>query len=437
MVELIIGTYGVVCWLVLVKYKLLPLNAYTIFSAIAGGGIILILLYILLSNFHPSSHDGRMYAPVVQIVPQVRGTVIEVKVEANTPIKKGQVLFKIDPVPYQLEVERLQSLLAAKNRDFALDVEALAAAEAATKKARADLLASESANDRQLRESYERAKSQVDQVAAKLALAKESYDRQEKMMKTGSGSQAEFDVAKARKLSYEQEYSQVQTDEKIAKEKLKGGGATLEGDVQNLAKLEAQERQARARVNTRIASKDPSQTVTPEVREVMAMLDKARWDLEQTEVSAPTDGYVPQNVLRPGMMAVPFPVKPLMMFVIEEQPTLVASFPQKVIPEFREGMQGEATFKEYPGRTFKVKIRRVLTAIREGELDASGNILAPTSAHAPGYIPVVFDYDEDISGLKLPVGAQATIAVYTERVKPLSFLRKIIIRIHSWENYLF
>jgi hypothetical protein len=126
-----------------------------------------------------------------------------------------------------------------------------------------------------------------------------------------------------------------------------------------------------------------------------------------------------------------------MMFVVEEPPTLVASFPQKVIPQFKEGMQGEATFKQYPGRTFKVKIRRVLTAIREGEIDAGGNILVPTDAHAHGHIPVVFDYDEDIAGLDLPVGAQATVAVYTDRVHALSFLRKIIIRINSWENYLF
>jgi multidrug resistance efflux pump len=427
----------VVCWLVLVRFKLLPLNAYTIFGAIAGGGVILLMLYILLSNYHPASHDGRMYAPVVQIVPQVRGTVIEVPIKANEPIKKGTVLFRIDPTPYRIEVDRLQALLAAKNRDFALDVETLAAAEAATKEARARLQASESANDRQLRESYERAKSQVEQVSAKLELANESFARLEKMIKSGTGSQAEFDVAKARKLSYEQEYSQAQTDEKIAKEKLKEGSSTLEGDVQNITRLEAQERLARARVNTRIASKDPSQTVTPEVREVMAQLDKARWDLEQTVVLAPTDGYVPQNVLRPGMMAVPFPVKPLMMYVVEEQPTLVASFPQKVIPEFKVGMEGEATFKQYPGRTFKVKIRRVMTAIREGEIDAGGNILAPTDAHAKGHIPVVFDYDEDVRRLNLPVGAQATVAVYTERAHALSLLRKIIIRINSWENYIF
>jgi hypothetical protein len=169
----------------------------------------------------------------------------------------------------------------------------------------------------------------------------------------------------------------------------------------------------------------------------MAQLDKARWDLDQTVVRAPTDGYVPQQLLRPGMMAVSLPFKPLMMFVVGERPTLVASYPQKVISDIKEGMEGEAVFKMYPGRSFKVKVRRVLTALREGELDAGGQILAATPEHAPGHVPVVFDYDEDVADLKLPIGAQASIAIYTDRVHALSILRKIILRIKSWENFVF
>lgn len=98
---------------------------------------------------------------------------------------------------------------------------------------------------------------------------------------------------------------------------------------------------------------------------------------------------------------------PLMMFVVGERPTLVA------------------TFEHCPGRTFKVKVRRVMTALREGEVDA------------PGRVPVVFDYDEDVAGLNLPVGSQATVAVYTERVHALSIRRKIVLRIHAWENDVF
>src|SRR5687768_16949808 len=97
MIELIIGTYGLVCWLVFKKFKLVPVNTYSIFTAILGGVVILVVLFILLSVYHPISHDGRMYTYVVQIVPNVRGTVVEVPVEANTPVKQGDVLFRIDP----------------------------------------------------------------------------------------------------------------------------------------------------------------------------------------------------------------------------------------------------------------------------------------------------------------------------------------------------
>lgn len=431
MLELIVGTYGVLCWLVLVKFKLVPINVYTIFTAMAGGVVILVLLYVCLSVFHPVSHDGRLYAPVVQIVPQVRGTVIDVPVEANKPLKKGDVLFRIEPQPYQIEVDRLRASLAVKSSKFAQLAEQLAAAEAATREARANLLVSESVNDRQLRETHERARSQVIQVKERLEAAKAQFGRSQELLKRGAASQQEYDRTEAHYQALDQEYSQVQTDEKLAAEKLRTGSASLEATRQALAQAEAAERKVRAEFNAQIDGQNP------EVRETMALLDKARWDLDQTAVKAPTDGYVPQQVLRPGMMAVPFPLKPLMMYVVEERPTLVASFQQKVISDFKPGMHGEAVFKNYPGRSFKVKVRRVMSAIREGEIDASGNILSTTPEHGPGYIPVVFDYDEDVAGLNLPVGSQASIAVYTDRVHALSIVRKIILRMKSWENFVF
>jgi hypothetical protein len=79
----------------------------------------------------------------------------------------------------------------------------------------------------------------------------------------------------------------------------------------------------------------------------------------------------------------------------------------------------------------------VLTAVREGELDATGQLATATSAEEHGYIPVVFDYDEDVAGLNLPIGAQGSIAIYTDRVHALSLLRKIVLRIKSWENFVF
>jgi multidrug resistance efflux pump len=429
MLELIIGTYGVLCWLLFKKFKVIPVTTYTVVTAVLGGVVILALLFITLSVFHPVSHDGRMYAPVVQVVPQVRGTVVDVPAEANKPMKAGEVLFRIDPKPYQIEVDRLRAAVAAKNVKFAQLSEELAAAEAGTREARANLLVAESEKDRQARENHEAAVAQVSQVQKRLDLAAANLGRLEKS--GGAVSSQEVDTAKTKVLSLQQEHRQAVTAEKVAKEKLQSGSSSLEAVRQDIARLEAAERQIRLQL------KAESDGVNPEVREVMAQLDKARWDLDQAVVRAPTDGYVPQQLLRPGMMAVPFPVKPLMVYVVGEKPTLVASYPQKVISDIKPGMDGEAVFKMYPGRSFKVKVRRVLTALREGEMDAGGQIMTTTPEHAEGYVPVVFDYDEDVAGLSLPIGAQASIAVYTDRVHALSILRKIILRIKSWENFVF
>ena len=431
MLESMIGIYALLLWLLFVKYKIVPVTTYTICTAIFVGAVGMGVLFVMLAVFHPVSHDGRMYAPVVQIIPNVRGTVIEVPVEANKPMKKGDVLFRIEPRPFQIEVDRLRASLAGKNSKFAQLAEQLAAAEAATKLARANLLVSESKFDRQLRETHDQAKAEVIQAKDRLTLATAQFNRSKELFAKNAISQGEYERTETNYQTHVSDLGQIEAAERIAAENLRSGSASLEGARQELARAEAAERQVRLQLQAE------SDGMNPEVRETIALLDKARWDLDQTVVRAPTDGYVPQNVLRPGIMAVPIPLKPLMMYIVDERPTLVASYPQKVISDILPGMPGEAVFKQYPGRSFKVKVRRVLSAVREGELDASGQILSPTPEHAPGYIPVVFDYDEDIADLNLPIGAQASIAIYTDRVHALSILRKIIIRIHSWENFVF
>jgi multidrug resistance efflux pump len=431
MIELIIGTYGLACWLVFKKFKLVPVTTYTVCTAILGGIGILVVLFILLSVYHPVSHDGRMYSYVVQIVPNVRGTVVEVPVEANKPVKKGDVLFRIESQPFQTEVDRLQALLASKNVKVAQLSEQLAAAEAATSEAKANLLVAESQFDRQARESAEQAASQESQVQKRLDLAETQLERAAGLRPKGAISQEEYDRHFTNKASLEQELQQARNARRIAEEKLQTGSASLEAVRQEIARLQAAERELHLQI------KAESDGVNPEVREVMAQLEKARWDLDQTVVRAPADGYVPQLTLQPGQMAVPLPLKPLMVFVVTEQPVLIASFKQKTIPDLEEGLDAEAIFKAYPGRSFKLKLRRIMTAIPEGEVLASGELLSTTSASAKGYVPVVFDYDEDIAELNLPVGAQASIAVYTHRVHALSIVRKIVLRMKSWENYLF
>src|SRR5262245_52717204 len=430
MVELIVGTYGLLCWLLFKKFKVIPVTTYTVVTAFLGGGVILLLLYIFLSVFHPVAHDGRMYAPVVQIVPNVRGTVIEVPVQPNVPVTKGDVLFKIDPAPFQMEVNRLRALLESKNTKLAQLNEQLAKAEAATKASRANEVVAESQFERQARENYDQAQARVAQVGKQLTLARQNFERIEPLVAKLVATQEDLDKARARVLSLEEESNQAVAAANVAREKMNTGNRSLEAARQETAKLEAAEREIRVQVNAELDG------VNPEVREVQAMLEKARWDLEQTVVRAPSDGYVPQVTLRPGQIVVPLPLRPVMVFVSSERPGLIATFAQKAISDIKPGMEAEATFEAYPGKSFKVKVKRVFTVVPEGEILASGQLLEATAKTEEGRIPVSFEYGEDIAALNLPVGTQASIAVYTDRVHALSLVRKIILRMKSWEHFV-
>jgi multidrug resistance efflux pump len=431
MIELIVGVYGGFCWLIFKKWKLIPTNSYTVCTAILGGVGILFLIATLLALYHPSTPDGRLYSTTVPIVPQVRGLVVEVPVVANTPLKKGDVLFRIDARPYEIEVQRLEATLASENTKVAQLEQKLAAAEASAAQGRENLRVSESENDRQLREAVEREAAKVSETQARLDFSKQQDQRRTELLAKKVISQEEADRGKAQLGSLEGELRQAQASLREAEEKLNAGGSRTMAAREDVKRSEAQAQEIRME----IASE--SGGFNPKVRETMAALDAKRWELEQTVVRAPSDGFVTHLALRAGQMAVPLPLSPVMVFVPDEKPTFIATYAQTVIPGVKPGLEAELAFKAYPGRIFKAKVVRVLPIIAEGQVQTSGQLRSATSPYAPGRVPVLFEYGEDVAALNLPIGTQATTAIYMEQAHALSIVRKIILRIKSWEHYLF
>src|ERR1043165_3032639 len=98
---LLLGIYSFFVWLIFFKFKWLPWNIVSQVIVITIPIIGISLLILLLNIVAPSSHDVRVVNYNVQVIPQVAGRIIEVPVEANRPVKKGDILFKIDPVPFE------------------------------------------------------------------------------------------------------------------------------------------------------------------------------------------------------------------------------------------------------------------------------------------------------------------------------------------------
>src|SRR5713226_3474630 len=108
---LLILIYVAICYVIFKVFKI-PVNQWSLATA-ALGGIIGITLILLIMNYnHPFTNNARIYFAVTPILPSVTGRVIEVPVQTNMPLKEGDVLFKIDPRPYQYIVDQKKASLA-------------------------------------------------------------------------------------------------------------------------------------------------------------------------------------------------------------------------------------------------------------------------------------------------------------------------------------
>src|SRR5204862_80257 len=108
------------------KFKWLPWNTPTMVIVVTIPVVAMTVLVLTLNVVAPSSHDVRVVGKVLQVVPQVRGRIVELPAEGNRSYKKGEVLLRIDPTPYQASVRQLEGRLMA-------DDAALAEAEAAAR----------------------------------------------------------------------------------------------------------------------------------------------------------------------------------------------------------------------------------------------------------------------------------------------------------------
>ena len=105
---LLILTYPAIC-VAIFKIFRIPVNKWTLPTAALGG---IFMIGIILLVMHPYSKSARIYFATTPVMPNVKGRVIDVPAEPNAPLKQGDVLFHIDPQPYQYVVDQKKALLA-------------------------------------------------------------------------------------------------------------------------------------------------------------------------------------------------------------------------------------------------------------------------------------------------------------------------------------
>lgn len=191
--------------------------------------IVLIFAYSLIADrLTPYTPQGVVQAFVVGVAPEVPGRVSEVNAVDNQKTEAGAVLFRIDPEPYQIAVEKAAADVAAAGQSIGASTAGVTAAQAKVAEANANL------------------ENAMEQTARTLELVKKGVFAKAK----GDEAKAQRDAAKA------------------------------------------QARQAEAELRQAQESLGPQGADNPQLRAATAALAKAQRDLVHTAVLAPTDGLV-------------------------------------------------------------------------------------------------------------------------------------------------
>jgi multidrug resistance efflux pump len=398
---ILLGIYSAIVWFIFIKKKWLPWNTVSQAIVVVIPIIGLTALILLLNVFAPSSADVRVVKYVINVIPQVRGRVIEVPVEPNRPVKKGDVLFRIDPTPYKLEVQALEAQLANA---------------IGTSKELEEQLAGANAQVAQAKAAIEQAGARVREVSARVELARTRVAQNRELVATGAGNKFDLEQAEANLKELEGSLDGARSAEAQARA----------AEVQASASQRQVQQRLGARVNGEYA----------QVAQVRAQLESAKWNLEQTTVLAPANGYAINVQLRPGTMTAAFPVAPALTFV-EDEFQVIALYHQNELHQVAPGNEAEISLKTHPGEVIKAKVDSIVWAQGQGQVPISP--VLPTTGAAPQYpnrFPVKLTVDARHKDLFLAAGAAGHAAIYTEHGAAIHIIRKIILRVDAITNYL-
>lgn len=204
--------------------------------------LVVVGLYFWLSGGRTVGTDNAYVgAHVVGVAPEVTGRITDVYVRENQEVKKGDLLYRIDPAPFRIALEQANASVATAE----LDVD-------------------------QLRSGYQAKVATINQRVSDVALARDNYRRIKSLSDRGFATKASLDAAQA----------------------------ALSSSVAQQANAASEAAQAQAMLGTPGGGH-------PQVEAAIAQRDKAALDLKRTEVRAPMAGRVAQaDKLDPGATAI-------------------------------------------------------------------------------------------------------------------------------------
>jgi multidrug resistance efflux pump len=368
-----------------------------IVKIVTTAAIVLVALGMIAYKYldymkYPWTRDGLVRAQVVQIAPRISGPLVRVPIQNNQLVKKGDLLFEIDPSTFQAAVN-----LARAQFDNMSDIV------------------------KSLVEQVEGLKRTVEQREAEINEAKFEVE--------GSAAQVEnarISLGRAKELIAENVNTQRDVDDKSMAYQVTV--AKLGADRSKVSQMTAALAQAKADLARGLADLGVIGEHNPRLRRAAADLEIAQLNLDFTKVWAPTDGYVTNLRLGVGDSAV---AHQAMLAVIDANSFYVqAFFRETFVGNFQKGDRAVVTLMSYPDAPLEGRVDSIGWGIAQ-QNGSTGFELLPSVKPTFEWIrlaqrlPVAVRIDKLPDNIKLRAGTTASVVVMTgtspdgDRVPPV------------------
>jgi len=369
-VVIILCLYAFAMWAVFSKFKLVRWGwlSGTISVLI---GVFILATFMALFNYLTPSGRVTVTGRVVEVAPNVSGEVIAIPVKSNVTVKTGEVLFQIDPAPFQYKVSQLRASLAAAQQQTKV-----------------------------LKSNYEQATASVAGLEAQQKYNAKRLRDIQKLYAEGANTE------------FKEEDNQVQYETVTAQ--LNAARATQES--------------AKLTLDSEIGG------VNTSVAQIQAQLDNATWELTQTSVRAPADGYVTIVTMTVGDRATQS--RSVMSFVVEKEITIVGLFSQNGFQTIKVGAAVDIVFDNAPGRIYHAKITSIPKGVGQGQVAVSGTLARTTALGGTTAFPAEISVPDEMSRDSLRLGMSGSATVFAANAGVIGLLASILVWVSSYTAYL-
>jgi len=316
---------------------------------VVAATLLVLILVIMETDRNPRTDDASVRTNFIEIVPEVSGRLVELPAKDNSYVKKGGVLFEIDPRPYEYMLQQALSDQASLEEQIIDEKRKIAAQHSAEDAARAGLHSS--------RTGIKTAGSNVDLAKATVTRAQASAAAAEAQLKYATNELKRIEPLLKKKYVTVDQVDQANTSVHVAQSNLDAAQASL-GEAQaqytqailHQDQADAATSESAAKLGQAVHAVDRIETLLSQREAKAAKVLNARLDLERCRVLAPFDAYVTNMNISEGAYA--HPGSPLFTLIDTRNWWVIANYRESKLKRIRPGMHVDVYVMSHPDHRF-------------------------------------------------------------------------------------